>query len=197
MADDLSSKIPAWLKSLYEMENELRDAVRNGLILRNEKATEHLAGARHHLDEIIKQVRGEEPPNGPRDSSAQRGRGVKAMADLAFWRRFRIFPSCSPSSSISCALNRVRAVMCITPAGSQTRRTAFSAASASGIAQSHNSPSGPRGRRRTVTVHPLGMHRLTRAPAIQFLGRDWFLHQAPRNDCCIIPVPHPQLVATQ
>jgi hypothetical protein len=46
MANDLSSKILTWLKSLYEMENELRDAARNGLILRNEKASEHLAGAR-------------------------------------------------------------------------------------------------------------------------------------------------------
>ena len=73
MADDLSSKIPAWLKSLYEMENELRDAVRNGLILRNEKATEHLAGARRHLDEIIKQVRGEEPPNGPQTPLRKEG----------------------------------------------------------------------------------------------------------------------------
>jgi hypothetical protein len=61
MADDLLSRIPAWLKSLYEMENELRDAARNGLILRNEKASQHLAGGRRHLDEVMKQVRGEEP----------------------------------------------------------------------------------------------------------------------------------------
>lgn len=41
MADDLSSKIPAWLKSIYEEESELSDAARNELILRNEKASEH------------------------------------------------------------------------------------------------------------------------------------------------------------
>ena len=64
MANGLSDKIPAWLKSLYEMENELRDAARNGLILRNEKASEHLAGARRHLDDLMKQVRGGEPKNG-------------------------------------------------------------------------------------------------------------------------------------
>ena len=46
MADDVGSKIPAWLKSLYEMENELRDAARNSIILRSEKASEHLAAAR-------------------------------------------------------------------------------------------------------------------------------------------------------
>ena len=73
MADDLGSKIPAWLKSLYEMENELRDAARNGLILRNEKATEHLAGARRHLDDLMKQVRGEEPPNGPQTPLRKEG----------------------------------------------------------------------------------------------------------------------------
>ena len=90
MADDLSSKIPAWLKSLYEMENELRDAVRKGLILRNEKATEHLAGARRHLDEIIKEVRGEEPPNGPqtplpKERCEGHGRSsvLEALSDLS------------------------------------------------------------------------------------------------------------------
>ena len=34
--NDLLDKIPQWLKSLYHMENELRRAARNGLILRNE-----------------------------------------------------------------------------------------------------------------------------------------------------------------
>ena len=72
MADDLLSRIPTWLKSLYEMENELRDAARNGLILRNEKASEHLAGARH-LDDLMKQVRGEEPPNGPQTPLRKEG----------------------------------------------------------------------------------------------------------------------------
>ena len=53
MADDLLGRIPVWLKSLYEMENELRDAARNGIILRNEKASEHLAAARKHLDDLL------------------------------------------------------------------------------------------------------------------------------------------------
>ena len=33
MGNDLLGRIPAWLKSLYERENELRDAARNGIIL--------------------------------------------------------------------------------------------------------------------------------------------------------------------
>jgi hypothetical protein len=31
MANDLLDKIPDWLKSLWHMENELRNAARNGL----------------------------------------------------------------------------------------------------------------------------------------------------------------------
>jgi hypothetical protein len=34
MANDLLDKIPDWLKSLWHMENELRNAARNGLIAR-------------------------------------------------------------------------------------------------------------------------------------------------------------------
>jgi hypothetical protein len=70
LADDLSSKIPAWLKSLYEMENELRDAARNGIILRGEKASEHLAAARKHLDDLLGRATGEDSPNGPPDASS-------------------------------------------------------------------------------------------------------------------------------
>ena len=47
-----------------------------------------------------------------------------------------------------------------TSASSQVRRTAFSAALALGIAQSHSSRLLPRGRRRTATIHPLGMGRV-------------------------------------
>ena len=36
MAKDLFDKIPQWLKSLHEMENELRNAARKGLILRKD-----------------------------------------------------------------------------------------------------------------------------------------------------------------
>jgi len=39
MANDLLDKIPAWLKSLWDMENELRNAARNGLILRKDEAS--------------------------------------------------------------------------------------------------------------------------------------------------------------
>ena len=48
MANDLLDKIPDWLKSLWHMENELRNAARNGLIRRKDEASTHLAEARRH-----------------------------------------------------------------------------------------------------------------------------------------------------
>ena len=38
--DNLFDRIPQWLKSLHEMENELRNAARKGLILRKDEASE-------------------------------------------------------------------------------------------------------------------------------------------------------------
>lgn len=73
MANDLLSRIPAWLKSIYEMENELRDAARNGIILRNEKASQHLAAARKHLDDLRGIAGGEEPSNGPQTPLRKEG----------------------------------------------------------------------------------------------------------------------------
>jgi hypothetical protein len=73
MANDLFSKIPEWMKSLYQMENELRDAARNGLILRKQKASEHLAEARRHLENAMKEAKGVEPPNGPQTPARKEG----------------------------------------------------------------------------------------------------------------------------
>jgi len=53
MASDLLNKIPEWLKSLWHMENELRNAARNGLILRKDEASAHLAEARRHLEQVV------------------------------------------------------------------------------------------------------------------------------------------------
>jgi hypothetical protein len=64
MPNDLSSKIPEWLKSLYSMENELRSAAWSGLALDREKASEHLAEARRHLEQTLKAARGAEAADG-------------------------------------------------------------------------------------------------------------------------------------
>ena len=73
MANDLLGRIPTWQNSLYGMENELRDAAPNGIVLRNEKATEHLAAARKHLDDLLGMAKGEEPPNGPQTPLRKEG----------------------------------------------------------------------------------------------------------------------------
>jgi hypothetical protein len=73
MANNLLDKIPAWLRSLWEMENELRRAARNGLILRQDEASAHLAKARQHLEEAMKQAKGIEPANGPQTPLRKEG----------------------------------------------------------------------------------------------------------------------------
>jgi len=65
MPNDLSDKIPQWLKSLTSMENELRSAAWSGLVLNRQKASEHLAEARRHLEETLKAARGGEPADAP------------------------------------------------------------------------------------------------------------------------------------
>ena len=73
MADTLFDRIPQWLKSLHEMENELRHAARNGLILRKDEAAEHLAQARRHLQDALAEAKGVEPPNGPQTALRKDG----------------------------------------------------------------------------------------------------------------------------
>ena len=73
MANELLDKIPQWLKSLYHMENELRNATRNGLILRKEEASTHLAEARRHLEQAMNEAKGIEPPNGPQTPLRKEG----------------------------------------------------------------------------------------------------------------------------
>ena len=73
MPNDLVDKIPAWLKSLWDMENELRSAARNGLILRTDEASAHLATARQHLENAVKEAKGIEPANGPQTPLRKEG----------------------------------------------------------------------------------------------------------------------------
>ena len=65
MANDLLDKIPDWLKSLWHMENELRNSARNGLILRKDEATTHMGDARRHLEEVMKSARVDIRPADP------------------------------------------------------------------------------------------------------------------------------------
>jgi hypothetical protein len=73
MASSLLDKIPQWLKSLHDMENELRRAARSGLILRQEKASEHIAEARRHLERAMREAKGVEPADGPQTPARKEG----------------------------------------------------------------------------------------------------------------------------
>ena len=71
--DNLFDRIPQWLKSLHEMENELRNAAKKGLILRKEEASEHLAQARQHLERALNEAKGVEPADGPQTPLRKEG----------------------------------------------------------------------------------------------------------------------------
>jgi hypothetical protein len=73
MSDSFFDKIPGWLKSLHTMEIELQQAARNGLILRKDEAAQHLAEARRHLKQAVREARGQEPPNGPQTPVRKEG----------------------------------------------------------------------------------------------------------------------------
>jgi hypothetical protein len=45
---DLLGKVPPALKSLWNMENELRSALQNAIFMRKEEASEHMAEAKKH-----------------------------------------------------------------------------------------------------------------------------------------------------
>ena len=73
MANDLLDKIPDWLKSLWHMENELRNAARNGLILRKDEAATQLAEARRHLEQAMNEAKAIGSANGPQTPLRKEG----------------------------------------------------------------------------------------------------------------------------
>jgi hypothetical protein len=81
MANDLLDKIPNWLKSLWHMENELRNAGRNGLVLRKDEASAHLAEARRHLEQAMNEVRRREL-NQPTDRKRRFARTARFSPNL-------------------------------------------------------------------------------------------------------------------
>jgi hypothetical protein len=59
---ELFDKIPDWVKSLWHMENELRTAAQQGVMLRRDEAATHVAEARRHLELALSSARGEPTP---------------------------------------------------------------------------------------------------------------------------------------
>ena len=48
--------IPTYLKSLWDLEAELRRAAQNALFLRNAEASQHLEEARRHFNDALKAI---------------------------------------------------------------------------------------------------------------------------------------------
>lgn len=59
MANDFLKNMPASLKSLWRLENELRRALQNAVFLRREDAKDNLEVARHHIEAAVHAVKGE------------------------------------------------------------------------------------------------------------------------------------------
>ena len=57
MAESIKDSIPKVLKTLWDLENELRGAAQNGVFMRGEEASKHLSEARRHLDEFLGMAR--------------------------------------------------------------------------------------------------------------------------------------------
>lgn len=53
MSESIQKSVPGVLKTLWDMENELRSAAQSGVILRGEDARNHLQQARYHLDQLL------------------------------------------------------------------------------------------------------------------------------------------------
>ncbi len=59
MANDFFKNMPPSLRSLWQLENELRRALQNAVLLRKDDAKENLESARRHMEAALSSVRGE------------------------------------------------------------------------------------------------------------------------------------------
>lgn len=71
MAGNIAESVPKVLKSLWDIENELRSAAQNGVVLRGDEARNHLQQARHHLDQLLGIIRSPEETSTDQTSTDQ------------------------------------------------------------------------------------------------------------------------------
>jgi hypothetical protein len=67
---DLLAKVPPALKSLWNMENELRSALQNAIFMRKDEASEHMAEAKKHWREALHGKAQDEKPTEPEANPA-------------------------------------------------------------------------------------------------------------------------------
>lgn len=60
MTDGIKEAVPRVLRTLWDLEVELRSAAQNSAVLRKDEAREHLAGARRHFDDLLAIIRSSE-----------------------------------------------------------------------------------------------------------------------------------------
>lgn len=53
MSQSIRETVPKLLKTLWELEKELRGAAQNSVVLRRDEARRHLSDARRHLDALL------------------------------------------------------------------------------------------------------------------------------------------------
>ena len=53
MSDNIRETVPKVLKTLWDLEKDLRGAAQNGVVLRRDEAKRHLSDARRHLDALL------------------------------------------------------------------------------------------------------------------------------------------------
>lgn len=61
MANDFFKNMPSSLRSIWQLENELRRALQNAVLLRKDDAKQNLELARRHMEAALSSVRGEKP----------------------------------------------------------------------------------------------------------------------------------------
>lgn len=62
---DLLARMPPALKSLWNMENELRSALQNAIFMRKQEASEHMAQAKKHWQDVVGGKVQDEKPAAP------------------------------------------------------------------------------------------------------------------------------------
>lgn len=64
MSRSIQETVPKLLKTLWELEKDLRSAAQNSVVLRRDEAKRHLADARRNLDAVLslaQNARADEP----------------------------------------------------------------------------------------------------------------------------------------
>jgi hypothetical protein len=80
MANDFLKNMPPALKSLWQLENELRRALQSAVLLRKDDAQQNLERARLHIEAAVLAVKGEYPKAESASSAAKATTNVNSSS---------------------------------------------------------------------------------------------------------------------